>query len=90
MEAEDANPSLEPRPPTLQDRLLLCRSLNAAQAKYVVIGGWAVIHHGFDRTTSDIDLLVEDSPENYRRLRQGRLALPDGAIRDAILKTTCL
>lgn len=82
MEAEDVNSPLEPRPPSLQDLLLLCRSLNEAQAKYVVIGGWAVIHHGFDRTTSDIDLLVEDSPANYQRLRRGMLALPDKAIRD--------
>lgn len=82
METEDANSPLEPRLPTLQDLLLLCRSLNAAQAKYVVIGGWAVIHYGFDRTTSDIDLLVEDSPDNYQRLQKGMLALPDRAIRE--------
>jgi hypothetical protein len=56
MEAEHVNSPLEPRLPTLQDLLFLCRSLNEAQAKYLVIGGWAVIHHGFDRTTSDIDL----------------------------------
>lgn len=82
MEAEDANAPLEPRPPTLQDLVLLCRSLNRAQARYVVIGGWAVIQQGFDRTTSTIDLLVEDSPDNFQRLQQGMLALPDGAIRD--------
>lgn len=82
MEAEDVNSPLEPRPPTLQDLLLLCRSLNKAGAKYIVIGGWAVIQHGFDRTTSDIDLLVEDSPENFPKLQEGMLALPDGAIRD--------
>jgi hypothetical protein len=82
MEAEDANAPLEPRAPSLQDLLFLCRSLNEAQAKYIVIGGWAVIQHGFDRTTSDIDLLVEDSPENFNRLRQGMLSLPDGAIRE--------
>ncbi len=84
MEAEHVNSPLEPRPPSLEDLLFLCRSLNAAQAKYVVIGGWAVIHHGFDRTTSDIDLLVEDSPENFKRLRQGMLSLPDGAIREVV------
>ncbi len=82
METEHVDSPLEPRLPSLQDLLFLCRSLNQAQARYVVIGGWAVIHHGFDRTTSDIDLLVEDSPENFQRLRQGMLALPDGAIRD--------
>lgn len=82
MEAENADTPLEPRPPTLQDLLLLCRSLNEAGAKYIVIGGWAVIQQGSDRTTSDIDLLVEDSPENFDRLQKGMLALPDGAIRD--------
>jgi hypothetical protein len=82
MEGEDADTPLEPRPPTLQDLLLLCRSLNEAGAKYIVIGGWALIQHGFDRTTSDVDLLVEDSPDNFGRLQKGMSALPDGAIRD--------
>jgi hypothetical protein len=59
MEAEDADSPLEPRLPTLDDLLFLCRSLNEADAKYIVIGGWAVIQLGFERTTSDIDLLVE-------------------------------
>jgi hypothetical protein len=41
--------------------LLLCRSLNQVGAQYIVIGGWAVIHHGFGRTTGDVDLLVDTS-----------------------------
>lgn len=82
MEDQDANPPLEPRPPTLRDLLLLCRFLNQAGTKYIVIGGWAVIQHGFDRTTSDIDLLVEDSPDNFRSLQKAMIGLPDGAIRD--------
>ena len=53
MENEDANPPLESRIPTLEDLLFLCRWLNEVGAKYVVIGGWAVIQHGFDRTTSE-------------------------------------
>ena len=82
METEDADSPLEPRLPTLDDLLFLCRSLNEAGAKYIVIGGWAVIQHGFERTTSDIDLLVESSPENFKKIKAAMLKLPDGAIRE--------
>ena len=70
MDAENAHPeqSLESRPPTLEDLVALCRSLNAVGAKYVVIGGMAVIQHGFTRTTEDVDLLLESSPENQARV----------------------
>jgi len=82
METEDADSPLEPRLPTLDDLLFLCRSLNEAGAKYIVIGGWAVIQHGFERTTSDVDLLVESSSENFQKIRTAMLKLPDGAIRE--------
>lgn len=82
MEAEDADSPLEPRLPTLDDLLVLCKNLNAAGAKYIVIGGWAVIQLGFERTTSDVDLLVESSPENFQKVKTAMLKLPDGAIRE--------
>jgi hypothetical protein len=82
MENENANPAPEPRAPTLNDLILLCRSLNEVQAHYMVIGGWAMIQHGFGRTTEDIDLLVDSSPENFVRIQKAMLVLPDGAIRE--------
>jgi hypothetical protein len=60
---------------------LLCRSLNEAGAQYIVIGGWAVIQHGFGRTTNDIDLLVDSSPTNFAKIQKAMVILPDGAIR---------
>jgi len=36
---------------------------NAAGLPYVVIGGFAVIAHGYFRATNDSDLLVPDGPE---------------------------
>jgi hypothetical protein len=55
-------------------------SLNAQAAKYIVIGGFASMQHGFDRTTGDIDLLVEESPENPVRVKRALESLPEKAI----------
>jgi hypothetical protein len=60
----------------------LCRRLNAAEAKYIVIGGMAVIQHGFVRATGDIDLLVEASRENVEKVKSAMLGLPDAAVRE--------
>lgn len=55
----------------LQKELVkLCASLNREGVKYVIIGGCAVVLHGYFRTTNDIDLLVESSPENIKRLKK--------------------
>jgi hypothetical protein len=49
----------EVRPPTLDDLRRICSSLEEQGARYVLIGGFAVILHGGERTTKDIDLLVD-------------------------------
>lgn len=46
----------------------------------MLIGGFAVILHGFVRATKDIDLLVDASPENVQRLKRAMAVLPDNAI----------
>jgi hypothetical protein len=80
MANEDAHP-LESRTPTLEDLVTLCRSLNECAAKYLIVGGFAVIQHGYLRTTGDIDVLVEDSLENQARVKKALEVLPDQAIR---------
>lgn len=72
----------ESRPPTVHDLVGLCRRLNEAKAKYIVIGGMAVVQHGFVRATEDIDLLVDVSAANQERIRTALMGLPDGAVRD--------
>jgi len=72
----------ESRPPLLEDLLKICRELNRHGARYVVIGGMAVIQAGFVRATEDIDLLVEASPENLERVQLALSILPDQAVRD--------
>lgn len=44
------------------------RSLGSHDVKYVVIGGIATVVHGVPRATFDLDILVEATPENARRL----------------------
>jgi len=62
--------------------IFVCRLLNEAGANYVVIGGWAIIQHGYGRTTTDIDLIVDASPKNFERIKKAMLGLPDGAINE--------
>jgi hypothetical protein len=40
------------RAPELEDLLSLCKALNAEGVRYVLIGGFAVILHGFVETPS--------------------------------------
>lgn len=69
----------QPRVPQLKDLLAVCRALNEAQARYVVIGGFAVILHGYARGTMDLDLLIDPSPANVRKVKAALSKLPDNA-----------
>ena len=45
----------------------------------MLIGGFAVVAHGASRFTKDIDLLVDDAPENVARVKRGLGILADNA-----------
>jgi predicted nucleotidyltransferase len=54
----------------LQKELVrLCDALNREGGKYVVVGGCAVILHGYYRTTHDIDLIIDTSPESIGKIK---------------------
>lgn len=78
----DDGPAPEARPPSLADLVSLCRNLNEVHARYLVLGGMAIIQAGFVRATEDIDLLVDTSSENMERVKAALMKLPDGAVRD--------
>lgn len=46
------------------------RLLNEESVEYVVLGGHAVIAHGYLRTTGDVDIFVNPQPDNAVRLLQ--------------------
>jgi hypothetical protein len=60
----------------------LCEELNRLGARYIVIGGLAMNNLGLVRTTEDVDLLIDSSPENQRKVRGALLILPDQVIRE--------
>ena len=46
----------------------LLANLARAEVKFIVVGGVAVALNGFVRTTDDVDILIERSPENVAHL----------------------
>lgn len=62
--------------------LRVCSLLNAHSAKYLVIGGHACILHGLVRTTEDVDILVEDSDENLKKVIAALSEMEDGAAKE--------
>lgn len=43
-------------------------ALNKAEVEYILVGGYAVVLHGYSRTTGDVDIWVNPTSENYRRV----------------------
>jgi hypothetical protein len=76
---DDQDDDRSARAPEPDDVLRICRALNELGARYLLIGGFAVIAHGAGRFTKDIDLLVDDAPENVARVKRALSVLADNA-----------
>lgn len=50
--------------------LEVLRALKNKQVDYVLVGGYAVILHGSQRTTTDLDIFIRNTDENLLRLRE--------------------
>ena len=57
--------SQEPEGPDPFDRII--EVLNKHGVDFLMIGGWAVIYHGFNRVTEDMDIFVRKTEENARK-----------------------
>ena len=80
MDDEDDDSLNLTRPPTDADLASLAAKLNELGAKYIVVGGLAIIAAGYTRATMDLDLLVDVSPENDAKVREALESLPEKAI----------
>jgi len=70
------------RSATLEDLKTLLRTLNDQGVDYLLVGGYALAAHGYQRATTDIDLLVPATIESGLKIKQALMVLPDQAARD--------
>jgi len=53
---------------TLEQLLKICKNFNEYEVKYVIVGGIAIILHGFERKTMDVDIIIVPSKENVIKI----------------------
>jgi hypothetical protein len=56
--------------PFADDLRAFLKSLDAAQAEFIVVGGYAVAFHGFPRNTGDLDIWIRASADNASRVER--------------------
>jgi hypothetical protein len=63
----------------------LLAELVRADARFALLGGYAVGHHARPRATKDLDLLVSGAPDNLARVAEalGRFGAP-GAVVESV------
>ena len=54
--------------------------LNSHKVEYLIVGAYALAFHGVPRFTGDLDLLIEATPENARRVMSALLEFGFGSV----------
>jgi predicted nucleotidyltransferase len=70
------------RPATLEDLKTLLRALNAHGVDYLLIGGYALAAHGYQRATTDIDIVFPATTAAGHRVKAALMILPDQAAKE--------
>lgn len=70
------------RPASVEDLKSLLAALNDEGVDYLLIGGYALYALGYQRGTTDIDLLLRPTREQGERTRRALLRLPDQIARE--------
>ncbi len=65
--------------PDFQDFI---QALNRCEVEYILVGGYSVILHGYNRTTGDMDVWLNPTCSNYAKMRRAfnDFGLPSNAI----------
>ncbi len=53
-----------------EDLLDFWRKLNQNNVRFIMVGGLATRFHGYSRITEDLDMWIDDTPENRQNLRK--------------------
>jgi hypothetical protein len=54
------------------------RTLNENKVKYIMVGGFAIRFHGYNRNTDDLDIWLQDTLGNRKKLRAAFVQLEYG------------
>jgi len=53
-----------------EDFVDFLEAFNKFDVEYILVGGYAVIFHGYNRTTGDLDVWVKKTPENFQKIKK--------------------
>jgi hypothetical protein len=70
------------RPASVEDLKLLLRSFADHGVDYLLIGGYALYALGYQRGTTDIDVVLRPSQDQGKRVKAALMVLPDQVARD--------
>lgn len=73
---------IEARPATVEDLKNLISSFNEAGIEYLLIGGYALFSHGYQRATTDIDFIFPATVDAGVLVKKALMALPEGVAAD--------
>lgn len=82
VDSPDEIPEELTRVPTRSDLVRLCAALNDSGARYIVVGGAAIIELGLMRSTMDLDFLVQAGAPNVALVCSALSILSEGAARE--------
>jgi len=68
--------------PATSRLVTVCRLLNDAGVRYVIVGGFALALHGAVRATKDVDVLIDPTLDNARRALEALRGLTHGIARE--------
>lgn len=57
-----------------EEILSFWRALQENKVQYILVGGYAINFHGYQRFTGDLDIWIQDSLENRQNLRKAFIA----------------
>ena len=70
------------RPATIEDLKKLIQAFNESKVDYLLIGGYALFAHGYQRATTDIDFIFPANKEFGLLVKDALMSLPDKAAMD--------
>ena len=72
------------RPATWEDVVTIVKLLQKHEVQFFLVGGYALLSHGYSRTTMDVDISVNPDTANSKKWILALSKLPDGVTKELI------